>query len=133
MTAIADITVKKFDGTTDILWSAVAGSGGDKSPAVWRSNTATGTLGQKPTINMSSKWNSSADVRRVDVSGVYPSTYTNSATGLTEIRSKMTFQGSFAVPQNINTADINEFVAQITNLLVSSLMRGSIISGYAPA
>jgi hypothetical protein len=132
MGVAADITVKKNDGTTDIVWTLIAASGGDKSPALWRSNTAAGTLGQKPWFQIVAKSNGAGDVRRVDVSGKFPSVYTNTTTGQTETRSTMTFSGSFAIPQNIAQADIDEFGSQLTNLVASVISKVAVKSGFAP-
>jgi len=132
MPTAVDITVKKNDGTTDIVWSLISASGGDKSPAVWRSETVPGTQGQRPTFSMTAKWNTAGDVRRLDVSGVYPSVYTNSTTSQTEVRSKMSFQGSFAIPQNIVSTDVSEFASQIANLVASTLIKSAVKAGYSP-
>jgi hypothetical protein len=132
MTAIANIVVKKADNTTDITWTAISGSGGDKSPALWRSLSAPGTVGQLPYLTVSTRSNADKTVRRVDVTGVFPSVYTNTNTGQTEVRGTCVFTGSFAVPQNIAAADINEAAWQILNLLATSLVKGSVTSGYAP-
>ncbi len=132
MTAATDITVKKADGTTSILWSLLTGSGGDKSPAVWRSGTATGTLGQKPMITVQSRWNAAGTVRRVDVEASFPSTYTDTSTSLTSVRSKATMKLSFAFPQDMLAADMSEAAAQIANLVASPLLVGAFASGYAP-
>jgi len=133
MTAITDITVKKYDGVTDSVWSAVTGSGGDKSPAVWRLSTAAGTVGQKPTISVTTRSNQAGTVRRVDVSGTFPSVYTNTATGQTEVRSVMTMSASFAVPQNITSTDVQEFAAQLPKLMTNlAQFTGTIVNGYAP-
>nr|QDH89069.1 MAG: hypothetical protein H1Bulk30739e362_000002 [Leviviridae sp.] len=132
MATAADITVKKADGTTDIIWSLVASSGGDNSPAVWRSNTAPGTLGQRPTFKISTRDNGNKTARRVDISGVFPSVYTNSASGQTEVRATIPFSASFAVPQNIVTTDLNEAAAQLCNLIASALSKSAISTGFAP-
>jgi hypothetical protein len=132
VTAIADITVKKADGTTDIVWPAVAGAGGDKSPAVWRSSTSPGTTGQKPFIQMSARWNGDNTARRIDVLAQYPGVYTNSSTGQTEVRAKAIMNFSVVIPQNMASTDINELSAQFVNLLASSQFKLSLSSGYAP-
>jgi len=132
MTAAADITVKKADGTTDIIWSVLAGSGGDNSPAIWRSNTAIGTIGQRPTFQISSKWNGPRTARRVDFVGSFPSVYTNSTTGQTEVRGTIPVTVSFGVPVNIASADLNEAAAQLCNLVASALAKGAVSTGYAP-
>jgi hypothetical protein len=133
MPTAANITVKKSDGTTDIVWSLLAASGGDQSPAVWRSDTASGTVGQRPTFTMSARWNGPKTARRVDFSGVFPSVYTDSNTGQTEVRSVIPFSASFAIPQNITSTDVNEAAAQLTNLIASALAKSAISAGYAPA
>jgi hypothetical protein len=132
MPTAANLTVKKNDGTTDIVWTNISAAGGDKSPAVWRSATASGTQGQQPSLTMTARSNQDGTVRRVDVNAKFPSVYTNSATGQTEVRSVMTFSGSFAVPQNVAATDINEFSAQIPNLIATALTKSVIASGYAP-
>lgn len=132
MGTAADIVVKKSDTTTDITWSLVTASGGDKSPAVWRSNSATGTLGQRPVISLSGRWNNTGTVRRLDVTGSFPSVYTDSSTSLTAIRSKASFTCSFAFPQDMASTDISEASAQISNLIGSSMFKTAFVSGYAP-
>jgi hypothetical protein len=132
MPTAVDLTVKKNDGTTDIVYNVVAASGGDKAPAVFRCNAATGTLGQKPVLSVSARSNAAGTVRRVDISGSFPSVYTNTGTGQTEVRSIMSFQASFAVPQNVATADMNEFSAQMCNLLANATIKSAIATGFAP-
>lgn len=132
MAAATDITVKKYDGVTDILWSLVSASGGDKSPALWRSGTAAGTVGQKPTFTISARPNNDGTVRRVDVGCKFPAVYTNSTTGQTEVRSVAVFNGSFAVPQNMTAVDIQEFSYQLCNLLNVTLMKNTVVAGFAP-
>jgi hypothetical protein len=115
------------------VWSLVSASGGDRSPFTVRSGTATGTLGQKPVFNASSRWNGDKTARRVDVSAAFPSVYTDTSTSLTAVRSKAVFQGSFVIPQDMSQTDINEAVAQIMNLCASSLIKTAMQVGYAPA
>jgi hypothetical protein len=132
MSAAVDLTVKKYDGTTDIVWTVVSASGGDKAPAVWRSKTAPGTVGQQPTIQFKARSNADGSVRLCDILGIYPSTYTNSATGQTEVRSTPVLTVSFAMPQNVVIADLREFVYQTINLLGTATFKASILDGYAP-
>jgi hypothetical protein len=133
MPTAANITVKKNDGTTDIVWTLLAASGGDNSPAVWRSETAVGTIGQRPTFQINARWNGPKTARRVEMSGAFPSVYTNASTGQTEVRAVIPFSASFAVPQNITSTDLNEASAQLTNLVASALVKSAIAAGFAPA
>lgn len=132
MTTAANITVKKADGTTDIVWQVLAGSGGDSSPAFYRSNTATGTVGQRPTFQISTKWNGPQTARRVEASAKFPSVYTNSTTGQTEVRSTIAMTVSFGVPTNIVATDVVEAASQLCHLLNDAQFITSITNGYAP-
>lgn len=131
MSAATNITIKKADGTTNIVYSLLAASGGDKSPAVWRSTTSPGTAGQQPFVQISTRPNGDNNVRRADVLYVYPSVYTDTS-GNTQVRSKAVFQGSFALPQDATAADMNEMGAQLSNLFVDAMLRGTFQTGYAP-
>lgn len=132
MTNATDITIKKFDGTTDVVWTSITGSGGDKSPAVWRSNTAPGTAGQRPAAHVQARWNGDQTARRVDYQITFPSVYTDADSSLSKVRSVAVFQGSAAVPMDMTDADRHEFSAQCMNLLASALFKGALDTGYAP-
>ncbi len=132
MPTAANITVKKNDGATDIVWNLVNAAGGDKTPAVFRQTTTTGTIGQRPTFQVQSKSNADGTVRRLDMKVSFPSVYTDTASSLSQIRSTMNATLSVAVPQDVTDLDLNEFAAQAMNLFASSLIKASIVSGYAP-
>jgi len=132
MSAIADIIVKKADNTTSLTFSAIAGSGGDTSPAVWRSNSAGGTPGQQPTMSVKTQWNGPKTVRRLQVDAVFPQVYTDANTGLTQVRDRATLSATFQCPTVMTVAYLQEFAAQITNLMASQLIKDSISAGYAP-
>lgn len=132
MTTAANITIKKNDGTTDIVWSLLAASGGDKSPAVWRSTTATGTGGQQPQVTLQSRSNGENTARRVDITFVYPSVYTDSSSSLTQIRSKMIGNVSFVLPLDVTAADALEAGAQMAHLFNSANFISALQTGYAP-
>ncbi len=132
MTAAADITVKKYDGTTDITWSVLKGAGGDSDPAVWRSNSASGYVGQRPTFQVSSRGNQAGTVRRLDFRGEFPSVYTNADTSQTQVAGTVVLTGSIAVPGAISSTDVNEACAQLMHLLANSAVVNAMIAGYAP-
>lgn len=132
MTAIADITVKKYDDTTNITWSAIGGAGSDGSQALWRSNSATGYVGQKPKFTLSASWNSPGTVRKLVGNISFPSVYTDTSTSLTAPLATMSLSFTIFVPQNVQATDLQEFSAQAVRLLSDTMVRGSILSGFAP-
>ena len=74
MPQMANITVKKADGTTNVVYTAVTGSAGDKTNAVWQ-NTSVGTVpAERPTFAMQTMSNGTGTSRRVKMSGSWPTT-----------------------------------------------------------
>jgi hypothetical protein len=132
MPQMADIIVKKADGTTNITFSALTPSSGDKVPAQWRSETAGAAAGLRPTFQMESQWNGPRTARRVNISGQYPYTLTDTTTSSTSVVARMPFQATYTIPVSIPDVVVAEFVAQITNLVASTLAQSSIKIGYAP-
>jgi hypothetical protein len=132
LAAIADITVKKADGTTDIIWSAVTGSGVDGTAALWRNNASAGFVGQRPTYTLTSRSNQAGTVRRLDGVITFPSVYTETSTSLTKEVGVMSIKFSVAVPQNLPNADIREFAAQATHVINDGMTYNAILTGYSP-
>lgn len=131
MPSMSNITVKKADGTTDVVYSAVMGSSGDKTPAIWRNQTVGTTPAEYPTLTVTSRANGTGTARRIDVSFSWPTT-SQDAGGNKVVDGRANFSGSFLVPQNQPTATINEQVYQCCNLLASALLKSSVADGYAP-
>jgi hypothetical protein len=131
MPSLANITVKKNDGTTDVTYSGIVPSAGDKSPAIWR-NTAQGTApAHNPSLSLSSEWNGPKTARRMRGQYVMPSTATGSD-GKVNVVDRAILELSVIIPQGMVTADINEFVSQGVNLCAATLIKDSLKSGYSP-
>lgn len=132
MPNMANITVKKADGTTDILWTALQPSSGDGVSAVWRSETAGVQANVKPTFALASRWNGPRTARRLDYSILYPQKYTDSASGLDLVANRAILSGNFTLPTGIPDLIAAEAVAQSVNLLASALVKSCLQAGYAP-
>lgn len=131
MPTLANITVKKADGTTDVVYTAVAGASGDNTPAVFRNNTVGTTLAERPTLLLASKSNGPKTGRRVNADFSWPTT-SQDAGGNKVITGRMTGTASVLIPQNQDVATIAEQAAQFANLLASALVKASFNEGYAP-
>lgn len=130
MPNMADIVVKKNDGTTDITYSNLTPSAGDKTPARWASLTVSTKSSLRPTFTMSSRFNGGSTARHVTCIGKYPS-FVN-ISGVDTVNGNTLFTVDCVVPLQITDADINEAVAQFTNMVKSSLIQSCIKVGYAP-
>lgn len=135
MPSMASITVKKNDGTTDIVFDALSASGGDGAPAVWRQDTGAAAglpVGLRAIYKLWTMWNGPKTARQVKFNLVFPYAVQDSTTTLYTAKDRVVFDGIITVPQAIPSTNINEAVAQGLNLLAASLTKSSGQSGYAP-
>lgn len=132
MPSMADIVIKKADGTTDITLTALTPSSGDKSRALWRQESVGTVQANRPTAECVGRYSQNGKFRVVDVRFSYPETYTDSTTGLVRIRDRALFTGTFNLPVENNDTSNNEFAAQSVNWLKSTLMQLVIKGGFAP-
>lgn len=131
MPNMANVTVKKNDGTTDVVYTAVVPSAGDKTPAIWKNQTLGTASAHRPELKLTSRENGVGSARRVE--GVY--TYPTLATGTdgkVNVVDRCIVNFSAVVPKGMPDADVNEAVSQCVNMLSSTLLKDSFKSGYAP-
>lgn len=135
MPTMAAFTVKKFDGTTDIVYDVVSGSGGDGSPAVWRQDTGANALlpiGLRNLFKLWTVWNGPKTARQMKYNFVAPYALQDSTTTKFSASDRIVAEGIITVPQSIPAADINEATYQFLNLMTQSLVKQTAASGYAP-
>lgn len=130
MPQMADIIVKKADGTTNITFSALTPSSGDKVDAQWRSNSVSTSALYRPRFAMGSQFNGPQLARRIRTHFSYPVLHVVSGA---QVIDHIRFDVAGILPQRIADLDITEAVHQHGNLLVSSLIRQAFIDGYAPS
>jgi hypothetical protein len=131
MPQMANITVKKNDGTTDIVYTAMIPSAGDKSAAIWRSNTIGSAAAFRPELQALSAPNGPKTARRVNLKYSYPSLVVG-GDGKTSISDRLILDISAVVPQGMADADVNEAVSQGLNLCASQLIKDTVKAGFAP-
>ncbi len=130
MPQLANITVKKNDGTTDILWSGVVPSSGDKNSAIWRSLTVGLAVGHQPSFQLSSRNNGNGTARRMEGYTTYPYVVTGTDGKMT-VQDKAIIEIGGVIPLGMPIADINEAVSQSMNLFVSTLIKDCFKQGYS--
>ena len=134
MPTAANITVKKNDGTTDVVYTSVQPAGGPGVPAVWKNQTVGTSIGQQPELRCSSKESKSAGVNFSDVrlSYKYPRSVMNSTTGEITLSEGFSGTASIRINQVMLTTDLNEAAAQFGNLMASALIKSVLQSGRSP-
>lgn len=131
MPTMANITVKKNDGTTDIIYTGQSPSSGDGVPAVWKATSVGTAQSHQPEFRLAAREGSKGAKRNLRSTYQYPSIATNSTTGLTSVYDRATFDGNWSIPKGMPTADVNEFVSQVANLLVATLIKDCVKAGYS--
>lgn len=135
MPSMANITVKKFDGTTDIIYDALSASGGDGSPAVWRQDTgaiAALPVGLRSILKLWTTFNGPKTARQLKFNFTLPYATQDSTTTLYSAKDRVVLEGIMTLPQSVPATVLNEGVAQGFNLLASALVKSAGTAGYAP-
>lgn len=128
MLAMADLTVKKNDGTTNITYTALKGNSGDKSTAMWRSETASPLVAGRPVLTLSPKGSVNGKFRLTDVALSYPETYVNSTTGLTAVRDVELLRATVTISTELADTTRDEAISQFLNLMVA--IKPALQQGY---
>lgn len=132
MSAQSNLTVKKNDGTTDILWSAISPSAGTGVPAVWKSLTVGTADDHHPEFRLSSSVSKDGKSTKMRGTFMYPSLSTDSTTGLTTVVRNAKGFIDWDMPRGMPDAEINEFAQQFVNLLVHDHIRNAIKTRVSP-
>lgn len=135
MPTMANIVVKKFDGVTDITYDAVAASGGDGSPAVWRQDTGANAALPVGLRNLFKLWtvsNGPKTARQTKFNFVSPYAVQDSTTTRFSASDRIVIDGIMTVPQAIPAGNINEAIYQACNILAATLVKQAATAGYAP-
>lgn len=130
MPNMADITIKKADNTTNVVYVACQPAN-QQEPALFRQNAFSARAANRPTFTiMSRKSSANAQTQRLEVRFNFPILAT--VDGVEVVKDNIPFTGQFTIPLKISDNDLTEAVAQYTNLLSSSLVRSVLASGFAP-
>jgi len=132
MATIANATVKKYDGTTDVVYTAVKGAAGDRDTALWRNEAFNAIQGNRPVFAITSRSSGNGKQRIVEPRLMMPELVTDSTTGITSVRMKDVASAAFTINTDLTDSTHQECVAQFLNLCSSAAVRATIISGYSP-
>ena len=128
MPNMANIVVKKADGTTNYTFTVLSGAAGDGSFAQWRGEGSTPALAAN--LRLKTLWNAKKDQRRTEISGAYPKVET--VAGVNTVTSIVPFSFMASMPQNFTAAEANDAAAVISNVIASALVRESVATGVSP-
>jgi hypothetical protein len=127
MPTMADITIKKNDGVTDIVWNNAGAGGGDGVPAQWRPSSVGTSVQKRPVAKF---WTQSSD-KQTNVSR-FTTTFpvVDSVSGA--VLGYITTSEEVKVPTFASDTDVNEAIAQSGNLRDHALIVSSFQTRTAP-
>lgn len=127
MASLANITVKKFDGTTDITYTGVSPQGGSEAPARWASQTVGSAQAHQPDLRVSARERGNV----VEIRGTYkyPELQTNTTTSKTSVLRVIDGSFNFKYDRAVNATDGNEAAHQFANLVSSTLIKEIMRTG----
>lgn len=126
----ASLTIKKNDGTTDIVYTGVSPASGE-SPCVLRSQTVGSAAIHQPEFRLSAKDAKAGKSRHLRSTYVYPQIATNTTTGVTSVVERAMASTDWDLPKSMSSADVNEFVSQYANLLAAAIIRQTVKEGFS--
>lgn len=129
MAQIANITVKKADGTTNVTYEAVSGSSVDGSPAMWVEPTSATTRGFRRSFSFKARLNGTKQARRVELRAVHP--VVRVVGGQEVVAGTIPVDFSLPVPEWATDAEVNEAVEQSLNLFSNVTVRAQVKTGMA--
>lgn len=132
MSAISNITVKKDDGATDIIYVAKNPSSGDGVPSRWRADSAGTADSFKPELTISGHLNSGGTARWLNLKYVMPQVFTDSTTSLSAVNSKVTATLDMSFPVSTPDSVVNEAVSQLFNLINKTEIRTVFKEKFPP-
>lgn len=132
MTAQANVTIKKNDGTTDITYTAALAAAGDGASAQYRSLTVGSASAHQPELRIAAKEARQGKARAFRVTYKYPQIATDTTTGLVSVVDAVQISEDFILPKGMPAVDVNEAIAQFANLMASAHLKAVVQSMYGP-
>jgi len=130
MPTMASITVKANDGTTDVVYAALAGSSGETIPAKWRNDAAGGIAAFRKQAKVTAKAGAGSK-RVVETLFVVPIVRTDTNGNTTQV-SAHTVRVISTLDFSDSQSVIDEAVSQGVNFAASALVKNANKEGYAP-
>jgi hypothetical protein len=130
MPALANVTVKKSDGTTDITYTGLTPSSGDKTPAVFRVQSVGTSVRERPEVRVSTYDSPDGNRRVVKENYVYP--VVKEINGVNTVVDYITKSVETKYPKQAIDDDVKEAAYQSANVAAGTLFKSVHETGFAP-
>lgn len=130
MPTLANVTVKKYDGTTDIVYNGLQPSSGDRTAAVFRAQSVGTSVRERPEVRVVAFDSPDGNRRVVKKNYVYP--VVKAINGVNTVVGYITKSVETKVPKDATDLDVREAAHQAANLEASALFKNVDVEGFAP-
>lgn len=131
MTAVSNVTVKKDDNTTDIVYTAQQGARAD-SPAQWFAPSLGATAATRPEIRMvNKKVPGRPNMTKVVGTMMFPYSVVNTTTGITTVERRAIGRIEIPFDSDLPSTVQAEFVSQFVHWCASSHAKAQFKEGQA--
>jgi hypothetical protein len=135
MPSMANLTVKKADETTNIVYDALTGAAGDGSEAVWRQDTGAAAgipVGHRAILQMKTVHNGPRTARRAVITYSRPYSTQNTTTSKYEAKDSVVARLEMTLPTAIPASELSEGIRQFLNCVNQTLIKQAAEAGYSP-
>lgn len=132
MPNMADVTIKKADGTTNVIYVKKAPASGDRTNAVWTADAESAIHAHRPEFKMSTRSNQNGTKPARLATAVFKFPVVETVSGIPTVVATVPMRMEITLPTNVDSTKVNEAIAQGTNLLTATLIRDSFKEGFAP-
>jgi len=129
---MALLTVKKADGTTDIDYTPMTPSAGDKTPAIWRANSVGDSVALRPEFRAIGMPSPDGTRRTLKTNLVFPVVVVDFMSGARKVTGYITQVTETKIFLAADDETVAEAIAQGANLTNTALMRECAKVGFAP-
>lgn len=131
MPNMANVTVKDINGS-DVVFTAIAGSTSDRTPARWEATSLSDVINYRPYFEMSSRQARSRNGRVFQFNFRGPILVPTAVAGVSSVAAVAPFSGSFTLPQNVDATSAANMFYLAAGMFSSTLAKTSVASGYPP-
>lgn len=127
----SNITIKKDDTVTNIVYTFVVPSSGDATPAVWKSQSVGSAQSHQPELRLTASEADGGASRRLKATYQYPQIATDTTTSLVTVVNRASMAVEWKFPKGMPQTDINEFCSQGVNLLDDAVINACLKAGFS--
>lgn len=131
MPTLANLTVKKYDGTTDVVYVPVGAASSDGVFAEYQNTAGFPIPATRPSFKVAARNNGKGTARRINCVFRWP-LFNIDPNGKVAISGSVPGEFSIVLPQDVDPLIIREAHQQFSKLIASTLMRDTMDQGQAP-